>query len=266
MSRRFRWLPARAEPADEPVSSKEPTTETPPWWSGLPAGPAVSGLLELAERRETGALEFSSEPGGSVYLTDGAVSQVVCPAVPHVAERVLRRVEPTPRRGESRNARALAEVALREGVLSRVQVHALLVDAAADAALELVGGGPGTRFAPGRQHWAPLVWPLPVNELLTEIARRRQVLAAVADQAQPDAPARRVERLPVQRIRLTARQWDLVRLADGATPRAMAHALAAGVFATTLEVAALVQAGVLAPVDTRRDARTPMPFLRAASS
>lgn len=284
MSRRF-WWRAGSTPAT--------ATQTPPaaeaWWAILPSAPAISTLLDLAHRRESGVLELTTEPGGAVYLAHGLVSQVVSPGVPGVAQRVVRRIEPAPGPavearpaqvahlgpGEHHGTQARAESALRAHRLPQADLHALLIDAAADAALDLFAGRdagpPATRFTPDRPHWAPLPHPLPVSALLEEIARRRRVLAAVAGRSQPDAPALRAVRLPVRQVRLTARQWDLVRTADGRrAPRTMAHELGAGVFATTVDVAALVQAGLLVPVtrEVVHQVRTPaaaMPFLHAVS-
>jgi hypothetical protein len=252
LSLRLRWRTARSSPPEGPADS---TVEALPWWATLPAAPAISVLLELAAARRTGALECSAN---TVYLVEGRVSQVVSPGVPGIAERILGRLE-------LRGPEAQAEEALRASRLPRLQVRALLAGAAADAALEIVNGGPWTtRFVEGRQHWAPLPRTQSVDELLGETARRRAILTIVANHAGPDEPVNRAERLPVGRIKLTARQWDLVRLADGRTPRAMAGDLAAGVFDTTVAVAALAQAGLLAAT-IGTATHDPMPFLQAVS-
>jgi hypothetical protein len=241
-----------------PRTATTPTVPGPrTWWGGLASAPAISALLDLAGQEASGVLEFPADPGGAVYLVEGLVSQVVSPDVPGVAERVIR-LRP--------DADQVPEEAIHG--LPAVQVRALLADAAADAALDIFGGADAgrsiTRFTPDRRHWAPLTRPLEVSRLLDEIARRRRVLAAIAGRSRPDEQVTRAEHLPVQRIRLTARQWDLVRLADGRrTPRALARTLGSGVFATTVDVAELVQAGLLAPVTG--DVRTPMPFLQAVS-
>ena len=83
-------------------------------------------------------------------------------------------------------------------------------------------------------------------EVLAEVARRKAVLAGMTLGVQPQRPVRRVPRLPLERIRLTATQWNIARAADGRrTPLDIAWLLGHGGFATTMAVHQLARLGVL---------------------
>jgi hypothetical protein len=85
-----------------------------------------------------------------------------------------------------------------------------------------------------------------VAEVLTEVERRKAVLARMTRGVRMDAPIQRAPQLPVERIRLTATQWNIAALANGTTtPLDIAWMLGHGVFATTVAIHQLARLGVI---------------------
>jgi hypothetical protein len=244
-------------------------------------------LHELAAKRATGALHLSGRAKAVVYVVQGEVDHVestLTPGLetlllrPHYSEDAWARLVPALRRGAADELAAAAAELVRTGAAPGVHVEVLRRGARADAALALLGGREDTfrgraRFRPGERHWCPGARTLPVEDLLAEITRRRAVLARLTRGVGADTPVRRSPRLWFERVRLTATQWDVVRLADGhRTPADIAWLLGHGVFVTTVAVHQLARLGVVAvegyetrPLAAALPARDVLPFLRAAT-
>jgi hypothetical protein len=231
-----------------------------------PAGDSrqISRLLDLAAKRATGALHVNGRGGGVVFLERGEVVHVESSLTPGLAALLLRPVSSDERwselvaalrngdddAGTAAATSAAAEV-LRAEDTSPVHVEILRRGAMADAALPVLGGSAAargrSRFRPGERHWCPPAGTLGVRDLLAEVSRRAHVLTRLTPGVHPDLPVRRSAHLPFSRIRLTASQWDVVRLAGGGgrTPLDIAWLLGHGVFATTVTAHELVHLGVL---------------------
>jgi hypothetical protein len=126
--------------------------------------------------------------------------------------------------------------------------------------------------------------PLPIEQVLTEVERRRQVLRQLAPVVTADSPVARHAPGDLPSVQVSAAQWALlVRTGDGSTPRTLAMALGRSVFGTTIEVYRLLALGMLAvkgqpqtitsgqsptpapaPAPDQRPAQT-MSFMRALS-
>jgi hypothetical protein len=246
-------------------------------------------LLELAAEQATGALYLNGRWGGTIFLVHGRIGQVESLLTPGIEALLLRPTYPDEsrwaelvpglRRGETEAATAAATRLLRRPSTSPVDVEILRRTALADAALAALGPAvPDTartrsRFRPGEKHWWATAPTFTVAAVLAEVHRRQEVLARMTLGVQPERPVRRVPKLPLERMRLTATQWNIARSADGInTPLDLAWLLGHGVFATTVAVHQLARLGVLT-VDPDLPASHPLglvparhvtSFLRAA--
>jgi hypothetical protein len=128
------------------------------------------------------------------------------------------------------------------------------------------------KFRPSDYPPAGQVGPLPIETVLTEVERRRQVLRQLAPVVSADSPVVRFAPRDPPRFQVSAAQWALlVRTGDGSTPRTLAMALGRSVFGTTIEVYRLLALGMLvvpghAAITGGRPARRPaevMSFTRA---
>jgi len=230
-----------------------------------PAGESrqVGRLVELAAKRATGALHLNGRWGGVVFLERGEVAHVESPLTPGLAALLLRPVSTEDgwaalaaalRDGPDEaatTATAAATRLARADTTPAAHLEILRRGATADAALPVLGvpavAAKGrSRFRPGERHWSAPGGTTTVADLLTEVRRRVHVLSRLAPGVRPDLPVRRAAHLPFAHVRLTASQWDVVRLADGArTPLDIAWLLGHGVFATTVAVHELVHLGLL---------------------
>ena len=244
-------------------------------------------LLDLAAKHATGALHLRGGRGGIVYLRDGEVAHAESALTPGVAALLLRPTyseegwaEALPARrqaGESDDDATAAAELLRTGAVSPAHLEVLRRGAMADAALAVLtvfAAAESTRsrprFRPGERHWCPVERTVPVADVLTEVRRRTAVLAGLAPGVAPDLPVDRSVRLWFDPVRLTAGQWDVVRLAGAArTPRDVAWLLGHGVFATTVAVHQLARLGVVSVGGGPPGAaphRVPLSFLRATNA
>jgi hypothetical protein len=246
-------------------------------------------LHELAAKRATGALHLSGRAKAVVYVVQGRVDHVESSLVPGLEALLLRPRYPEEtwqrlvlalRRGGGGGAGDVAASAadlVAAGEVPPLHLEVLRRGALADAALTFLTGPDAfrgrARFRPGERHWCPGARTLAVEEVLAESTRRRAVLARLTRGVGADVPVRRSPRLWFERVRLTATQWDVVRLADGRrTPVDIAWQLGHGAFATTVAVHQLARLGVVAvegyesrPTSAALPARDVLPFLRAAT-
>ncbi|QHC24121.1 hypothetical protein [Streptomyces sp. GS7] len=225
-----------------------------------------SGLLgRYAAERATGALRA---PNGCVYLREGAVYCVECPAAPGPEARLTAagRLSARSRQRaaeaagpQRRGGRFLVEQGwLTQGELEICQLAALL-----DAAFFVLPLAPGsTTFTPGEGHWLGVVRLVGAAALQEATARRRALL----DRLRPWAAADEAPVVPVVPVRsagadgpggpegpagavrpaVTGRQRRLLEHADGRhTPYELAHALGQSAYLTLLDVRGLAAAGLI---------------------
>jgi hypothetical protein len=250
-----------------------------------------SRLHELAEERATGALLLNGRWGGTVFLIQGRIGYVesaLTPGVealllrpPYTHEQVWTGLIPAMRRGDRQAAVSAALKRLRGGSMSAAETEILRRTALADAALAALGPAvhetnrTRTRFRPGEGPWCDPVRTFSVADMLAEVDRRKRLLTRMTLGVRVDRAVRRAPDLPLERISLTATQWNITRLADGdSTPLDIAWTLGHSVFATTVAVHQLARLGVLAVdpalADVRESPAVParhvLSFLRASTS
>ncbi len=206
-----------------------------------------------------GVLCVTGNPGGAIHLADGLVTAIETPGAPGPEVLLLRSHRVTESGWDAAFAAAAAyggpmsgELISRELVGSG-ELEALLRTALADAMFALASGTvEDYRAGPGP---AEIILPLePGAEpdgLLAEAARRIAVLASLPARHHRD----RIVATPQAArpgVRLGDGQDEIAALADGRrTPRDLAFALGRGVYATTLQLARMHQAGLLATVPSR---------------
>jgi hypothetical protein len=187
----------------------------------------VARLRRLAATQSTGMLPFAGHCEGGVFFQDGLV--------------VYAESSRTP----GRPAGGLAPLGLvpggtadlPPGPFGKLADMLAAVEPTVDATVELLSSE--SRYAKFRQAGLPAVpgaRPIPLETLLAEAARRRQVLRQLSIAVTADTIVVRDTRLAAPRIKVTAPQWALLsRIGNGATPRGLAMELGRGVFATTIE-------------------------------
>ncbi|MFI1202369.1 hypothetical protein ACH4VR_23485 [Streptomyces sp. NPDC020883] len=222
--------------------------------SPTPSGRGTGGdrrpgpLDRYAAERATGALRG---PAGCVYLHEGAVYCVECPAAPGVGARLATAgrlpAERWRRAEHSAGARHRGgQFLLQQGWLTRGELELCQLTALLDAACFVLPAQPGaTSFTRGDAHWLGVIRPVGAASLLAAVARLRAQLDGLGDWAAADGAP--VVPLPSEhpgRPPLTGRQRWLLAHADGVrTPGELAHALGQSAFPTLLEVRRLAAAG-----------------------
>lgn len=213
--------------------------------------PASAQLGTLAAQGATGALSTES---GIVYLAAGHVVHVESAVTPDLGDLLTHSgalapdgwweaIDQAGRR--CRVGRQLVDSGhLAAGALELCHLGALF-----DAAyFVLAHDGPALRFRPGAAHWLGAVRSVPVDTVLRESRRRRELLHRIWPEPAVDrAPLARMPGsdaadLPTRRGRTLA-QVDGVR-----TAAQIATALACRTFHTLVELRRLAAAGLVAPV------------------
>jgi hypothetical protein len=267
---------------------------TPKSWRWAGRTRAADRLFELSSENATGALHLNGPGGGTIFLVDGRIDYVESVLTPGVEALLLRpprtdpagwaELVPALRRGEvarTEAARTAATRLLRNQSASAVEAEILRRTASADAALAALGPAvpetarTRTRFRPDERHWCPSVRTFAVVDVLAEVDRRKALLARMTLGIRPDRVVRRAPQLPIERVRLTAAQWNVACAADGErAAQDIAWALGHGVFATTMVIHQLARLGVLTadhdgPEPAEQElvpARHALSFLRAATT
>ncbi|MEU1104647.1 hypothetical protein ABZ408_27245 [Streptomyces tibetensis] len=224
--------------------------------------PASALLSTLAAQGATGALSTES---GIVYLATGHVVHVESAVTPDLGDLLTHSgalapdgwweaIDQAGRR--CRVGRQLVDSGqLPVGALELCHLGALF-----DAAYFVLDhDGPALRFRPGAAHWLGAVRAVPVDTVLRESRRRRELLHRIWPEPAVDrAPLVRVpgpdaDDLPARRGRTLA-QVDGVR-----TAAQIATALACRTFHTLVELRRLAAAGLVAPVAPLVPAPAPTP-------
>lgn len=234
--------------------------------SSLVSGPGQLEpmLVSIARLRTSGLLRVIGEPGGVIYLADGQITAISTPGAPD-PEAILLRSGRVPEAGWSSAYAAsasdgrMATELVKRDLIGAGELEAVLRTALADALFALVAGS--VEECRLEEAATPALLPLDpgagVEWLLAEAQRRLGVLAGL--------------RMPVSydRDRLTAVQgaWtprvgpgdgqaEILALANGRrTARDMAFVLGRGVYAVTLQLSRMCDAGLLVIGSTRSPAR-----------
>ncbi|MGW6646840.1 hypothetical protein C9J60_26450 [Streptomyces sp. A244] len=231
--------------------------------------PASARLGTLAEQGATGALSTET---GIVYLAAGHVVHVESAVTPDLGDLLTHSgalapdgwweaIDQAGRR--CRVGRQLVDSGhLAAGALELCHLGALF-----DAAyFVLAHDGPALRFRPGAAHWLGAVRSVPVDTVLRESRRRRELLHRIW-------PEPAVDRAPLARVPgpdaadLPARRGRTLAEVDGVrTAAQIATVLACRTFHTLVELRRLAAAGLVTPVAPLVPAPTSAPAPAPASA
>jgi hypothetical protein len=212
--------------------------------------------MACAASGTSGALRITGDPGGTIHLADGLVTAVETVGTPGPEVLLLRSHRVTESGWDAAFAAAVtrgrplsAELIARE-MVGAGELEALLRSAMADAIFVLASGTADEyRAEPGSSDGGLMLEPgAEAAGLLAEAARRIEVLASMPFPA-ADSRARLAAVPGAMRpdVQLGAEQDEILALADGRrTARDLAFALGRGVYATTLQLAEMHAAGLLA--------------------
>jgi hypothetical protein len=246
-------------PRSEPAAASDITSADDSAPAGGP-GQLEQTLVSFARLRASGLLRVTGEPGGAVYLEDGRITAISTPGAPD-PEVILLRSGRVPEAGWSAvyaaaasDGRMAAELVKRD-LVGAGELEAVLRTALADALFALLAG----RVEECRLEQAvtPALLPLEpaaaAEWLLAEAARRLDVLAGLASPVSHDR-----DRLAAVQGAWTPRvgpgdgQAEILALANGRrTARDMAFVLGRGVYAVTLQLSRMRDAGLLVIGSTR---------------
>jgi hypothetical protein len=223
------------------------------------SGPARPGQLEqtlanCAKLRATGVLRVAGEPGGVIHLDDGKVSAISTPGAPD-AEAILLRSDRLPETAWSAvfaaaaaNGRMSAELVQRR-LIGAGELEAVVRTTMADAMFVLMAGQvEECRLEePTVGSLLPLDPPADAEWLLAEADRRLKVLAALDSPVGHDRDrVTVVQGARKPRVVPDDGQAEIMALANGRrTARDMAFVLGRGVYAVTLQLSRMCDAGVL---------------------
>jgi hypothetical protein len=219
-----------------------------------PSGLLRESLTNCASAGVSGVLQVTGAPGGTIHLAEGTVAAIQTPGAPSPEVILLRSHQVTEAKWDAAFAAAAAAGGpmcaelVKRSILGFGELEALLRTALADAMFVLASGSvEECQVDPGSvDYLLPLEPGAEAELLLAEAARRMKVLAAL-----PSGTERgRVVAVPgaVRRGAVLGQGRDeILALANGRrSPRDMAFALGRGVYATTLQLAQMREAGILA--------------------
>jgi len=195
-------------------------------------------LRKLAVARSTGMLPFSGDNDGAIYFKDGKIVFAESKRTPGLA--IPEGLNPVPPGLPSAASADMAEAAEAASPppFSKLSTLMMVTEPTVDAALELLSSESRyTKFRAGTVLSFSPAFSMPLEWLLTEVARRQQLLGQLSAVLTPDTTVVRNPQLSVPGVLVSAGQWALlIRVRDGATPRGLAWELGRSVFSTTAEV------------------------------
>jgi hypothetical protein len=202
-------------------------------------------LRRLAGTGRTGMLPFTGHTEGAIYFSNGAVvfAESAGTPAPHRAAGAQSRAGGAGRADGPRWAGAPGWAGGPSGSSALAAGEPI-----ADAALDLVESKSSpSRFRSAKVPAAGPAGGYSVESLLTEVARRQNILEQLAGIVRADTTVVRSPRLLSRSVQVSAFQWAmLVRVADGSTARALAWELRRSVFGMTVEVYRLMALRLLA--------------------
>jgi hypothetical protein len=223
-------------------------------------------LTQVAGERQTGALVVGGHPGGMVYVIEGHVTHAESMAAPGVGElltasgRLAGRTWQAALDAGTSRAR-VGELLVTQGHLTQGELELCVLGAIFDAAyFALAPPSAPVEFLDGAMHWLGPVVRVDAGAVNRESRRRARLLDEIFPDARVDAaPVIPVPRPPVERVTLTALQWELLISADGQrTPADLAQLLGRAGYATLQELRRLAALGLIeAPAAREPTTETP---------
>ena len=223
-------------------------------------------LTQAAGERQTGAMVVGGQPGGTVYLIEGQVTYAESAAAPGVGELLTASGRLAARTWQAAldagTSRAqVGQILLDQGHLTQGELELCVLGATYDAAyFALSPASAPVDFLDGATHWLGQVVRVDPAAVTREARRRARLLDEIYPHPQLDTAAViPVPRPPVERVTLTAAQWELLVHADGQrTPADLAQLLGRAGYATIQELRRLAALGLIeAPEPRERDSEKP---------
>ena len=216
-------------------------------------------LTQIAGDRQTGALVVGGQPGGTVYLIDGLVSYAESPAAPGVGELLTASGRLAPRTWQAAldagTSRAqVGRLLLDQGHLTQGELELVVLGTTYDAAyFALAAASAPVDFLDGATHWMGQVVRVEAAAINRESRRRARLLDEICPDPRIDTePVIPVPRPPVERVTVTAAQWELLVQADGQrTPADLAQLLGRAGYATIQELRRLAALGLIERPEVR---------------
>ena len=216
-------------------------------------------LTQVAGERQTGALVVGGQPGGTVYLIEGQVSYAESAAAPGVGELLTASGRLAARTWQAAldagTSRAqVGQLLLDQGHLTQGELELCVLGATYDAAyFALSPASAPVDFLDGAAHWLGQVVRVDPGAVTREARRRARLLDEIFPYPQIDTAAViPVPRPPIERITLTAAQWELLVQADGQrTPADLAQLLGRAGYATIQELRRLAALGLIERPEVR---------------
>jgi hypothetical protein len=227
-------------------------------------------LTQAAGERQTGALIVGGQPGGTVYLFEGQVTYAESAAAPGVGELLVASGRLAARTWQAAldagTSRAqVGQLLLDQGHLTQGELELCVLGATYDAAyFALSPASAPVDFLDGAMHWLGQLVRVDPGAVTREARRRARLLDEIYPHPQLDTAAiTPVARPPVERVTLTAAQWELVVHADGQrTPADLAQLLGRAGYATIQELRRLAALGLIEPPDVRERENDKPDFVR----
>jgi hypothetical protein len=207
-------------------------------------------LRKLAGEASTGMLPMSGHGDGAIFFRGGHVVYAESSRTPASSLRAtglgaLALTPEAPRVPRAEHASTGEQVPGRS--VSRLAGMLALTEPTIDAVTELLSSESRyAKFRLGDDPPVSQVRAIPVDTLLTEVQRRREVLRQLTARITPDTRIALEPSLGSPAAQVSAAQWSLlVHVGDGTTPRGLAIAAGHSVFGTTVEVYRLLALGLL---------------------
>lgn len=215
-------------------------------------------LTQLAGDKQTGALvvggpAVGGPPGGTVYLIEGLVSYAESASAPGVGELLTASGRLAARTWQAALDAGTAEarvgrILLDAGHLTQGELELAVLGATYDAAyFALAPASARVAFLDGATHWMGRVVRVEAAAITREARRRTRLLDEICPDPRIDTePVIPVPRPPVERVTVTAAQWELLMQADGQrTPADLAQLLGRAGYATVQELRRLAALGLI---------------------
>jgi hypothetical protein len=203
-------------------------------------------LRKLAATGSTGMLPMSGHGDGAIFFRGGRVVYAESTCTPTPARRTVGLAAPGSVATDAGPPSKGAELVGAPSFDRLVDMLAL-AEPTIDAITELLSSESRyAKFRPCDHPPSGRMSPLPIETVLTEVERRRQILRRLAPVVTADSPVVRFAPRDRPSFQVSASQWALlVRTGDGSTPRTLALQLGRSVFGTTIEVYRLLALGML---------------------
>lgn len=242
--------------------------------------PAAPGrlLTQVAGERQTGALVVGGQPGGTVYLIEGHVTHAESAAAPGVGQLLTASGRLAARTWQAAldagTARArVGELLVTQGHLTQGELELCVLGTIYDAAyFALAPPAAPVEFLPSAAHWLGPIVRVEAAAVAREARRRSRLLDEIFPDPRVDVtPVALVARPPVERLTITAAQWELLVAADGQrTPADLAQLLGRSGYATVQELRRMAALGLVEPAISEPAGDSPdfvrLPHARGAAT